>query len=383
MVSLDQAVGRALAHPVTASVDLPPFANSAMDGFAVRSEDLQQRGEPTVRLQVTHHIGAGSADPGRISARQAARIMTGAPMPEGGDTVIPFEDTESGDNWVAVPVGVARGSAVRPARLDVKRGQVVVERGVRLTARHIAMAAGVGCGELRVSRRPVVGILATGDELVEPGLPLQPGQIYNSNAHALRAAVAELGAVPLTLGPVKDEPEALRRVLENGREADLLLTSGGVSVGDFDYVKSVLEDLGRVEFWRVRVRPGKPLMLAWLQRPNGGETMVLGLPGNPTSTMVTFYVFARPVIRRLLGLAEPLPDPLSAVADEELDNQGGRETFFRVIVQPREGRLHARLAGKQDSSMILPLSRANALARVPASVARLQPGATVDVYPLD
>ncbi len=304
-------------------------------------------------------------------------------MPEGADTVVPFEETTTEDEWVRVPSNLSPGSAVRPAGLDINAGDTVLEPGIRLTARHIGLCTGVGRGALSVYRRPVIGVLATGNELVEPGLSLAWGQIYNSNAHALAAAVRELGAEPKVLGMAKDDPAELHRVLASCGDLDLLVSSGGVSVGDFDYVKTVLEETGEIEFWRVRMRPGKPLMFGWLNSIGQSRTMILGLPGNPTSTMITFYVFAKPVILKMMGLMNPLPDALEAVADDTLDNAGGRETFFRVFISAREGRLHARLSGSQDSSLLLPLARANALVRVPADVSRVDPGESVQVYPLE
>jgi molybdopterin molybdotransferase len=352
-----------------------------MDGFAVSSRDTISDGK-TVGLRVMHEIPAGALDPGSIRAGEAARIMTGAPMPAGADTVVPFEETSTDDGIVTLASGLVTGACVRPVGLDIKPGDVVLERGTRIGPRQIALAASIGVSELSVFRRPTVAILTTGDELVEPGTPLRPGQIYNSNAHGLAAAVRELGAIPRVCKPARDDPDALREILSSLTDADLILTSGGVSVGDFDYVKQVMETIGEVEFWRIRMRPGKPLMLGWLpsSSPASGRTMMIGLPGNPTSTMVTFFVIAQPVILRLMGHADPVPQPLHATTLDALDNRGGRETYFRVRVQTKQSRLLAHLSGAQDSSMLLPLSRANGLARVPADVERIEPGEGVDVF---
>lgn len=363
---------------------VPPFTNSAMDGFAIWSASTQGVKQHEVELRVTGEVQAGSLSPGTIGVGEAFRIMTGAPMPSGADSVVPFEEARTEGDSVYVLADRHAGACVRPAGLDITEGQTVLESGMRLGPRQIALAASIGTAKATVYKRPVVAILATGDELVEPGSPLQPGQIYNSNAHGLAAAVRELGATPQLLTPARDDFESLRTVLASIEGVDLILTSGGVSVGDYDYVKQVIEELGDVSFWRIRVRPGKPLMLGSLpSKSSDGRTMVIGLPGNPTSTMVTFHIFARPVILKLMGDPSPLPTPLWAVTHDALDNSGDRETYFRVRMENNSGQLGVRLAGHQDSSLLLPLAHADALARVPADVDSVEPGGQVEVFPLD
>ncbi len=382
--SIELVSGRVLAERITATTSLPPFANSAMDGFALRAADTSSDSDNRIRLKVVAEIAAGQSDAGQINEGEAARIMTGAPLPEGADAVVPFEESSTAGPDVEVPSNVRAGASVRPAGLDITPGEVVLEPGTRLAARQIALLAAVGKPSARVYRRPVVGVLTTGDELVPPGRALQRGQIYNSNSYGLTAAVEELGALARVLGPAPDDPAILKSILDEAHDCDLLLTSGGVSVGDFDYVKQVLSESGDLDFWRVRMRPGKPLTFGRLS-PHGGSkrVLLLGLPGNPTSTMVTFYVFARPLILKMMGISDPVPDPLTALADDALDNRGGRETYFRVILYRHEGRLRARSAGGQDSSMVLPLARATALARVPSDVVQLEQGQPVDVFPFD
>jgi molybdopterin molybdotransferase len=353
-----------------------------MDGFAIRSVDTLSESH-LVELRVAGAVQAGSLDPGSISQGEAARIMTGAPLPDGADAVIPFEETETREDVVVLPSGRKSGACVRPAGLDIKPGDRVLEPSARVGPRQIALAASVGASRLMVRQRPVVAILATGDELVEPGQSLKPGQIYNSNAHGLVAAVRELGAVPRLLAPARDDPDALRTIFRSLAGVDLILTSGGVSVGDYDFVKLVIGELGTVDFWRIRMRPGKPLMFGSLGAAGAPDgTTIMGLPGNPTSTMVTFFIFARPAILKLMGDPKPIPEPLLVVTDDDLDNRGGRETYFRVRLETRDGHLHAGLSGGQDSSMLLPLSRANALARVPAAIEHVAAGESVDVITL-
>lgn len=377
-VPLDESLGRVLAGDLFSTVLVPPFANSAMDGFAVRSADTQAA-SATVTLRVIGTVQAGAPLNGEIGPRQAARIMTGAPLPAGADAVVPFEEARVEGDDVTISACQAARACVRPAGLDVKPGDRLLGAGTRMSPAGIALAASIGRATVTVRRGPVVAILATGDELVEPGNPLTPGQIYNSNAHGLAAAVRELGAEPNVLNPARDDEAALRETLTSITEVDLVLTSGGVSVGDFDYVKKVIEEEGDIAFWRIKMRPGKPLMLGWLRGLGDSSTPILGLPGNPTSTMVTFYIFARPLILTLMGAADPVPQPILAVTEDELDNRGGRETYFRVVLETRDGRPTVRLAGGQDSSMLVPLARANALARVPEEEEGKKPGDQVEV----
>ena len=387
-VPLDDSLGRTLAVPIVSNMAVPPFANSAMDGYALRSTDTAAGSQyidsstARVSLRVAREIQAGSLDSGAIGPGHTARIMTGAPMPEGADSVVPFEEVILDGPSISITPEIQTGACVRPAGLDIKPGDIVLDVGSMMGPRQIALAASIGAASVQVYRRPVVAILATGDELVEPGQRLRPGQIYNSNAHGLAAAVRELGAVPQMVAPGTDEPESIRAALNSISSVDLILSSGGVSVGDFDFVKQVIGEAGRVDFWRICMRPGKPLMFGEVPVGDGTNVMILGLPGNPTSTMVTFYVFARPVLLNLSGRSNPLWEPLRAITQDALDNHGGRETYFRVRLETEAGRLIATLSGGQDSSMLLPLSRATGLARVAANVERVEPGESVDVFPL-
>lgn len=370
-VSLDRALGRVLAEPLRSSFNLPPFANSSMDGFALAAAATGGADpDEGTRLRVAFHVPAGSTATQPLPAGECARIMTGAPLPVGADAVIPFEEVDDEGEWIVVRRPVAAGSCVRPAGQDVGTNEALLEPGEVLGPAQIALLAATGNSEVAVTRRPVVAILATGDELVAPGSPLGPGQIYNSNTPMLAAAVAEAGGIARTLPTVEDTREALHEALTAVTGAHLLLTSGGASVGDFDHVKDVVGEAGDLTFWRVRVRPGKPLLFGRV-----GEVPVIGLPGNPTSAMVTFEQFVRPVIRCMLGA--PLMRPqVRVVLDEPIDNRGGRRTYARVSLSFRDGALHARLSGGQDSAMILPLARADALLEVPEDRDELLPGET-------
>lgn len=280
-VDLAAAAARVLAERIVAPLDLPPFAASAMDGFAVRAADTPGT------LAVVETVAAGSVARGRVEPGTAIRIMTGAPVPAGADAVVMVEDTTTDADRVSVGVAARVGQHVRPAGNDVTAGTVLLEPGATLHAGALGMIASLGIASVAVARRPRVAVISTGDEIVEPGRPLGPGQIHSSNSRALCALVEEAGGVAVDLGNVPDDPAAIRRAFDAGAVHDLVLSTGGVSVGDFDHVKAVLGDA--VEAWRVRMKPGKPLVVARL-----GSTPVLGLPGNPVSCMVNFLQFARP-----------------------------------------------------------------------------------------
>lgn len=358
---LEETLDRVLAEDALAREASPPFDNSAMDGYALRSEDTgAATTQAPVRLQLAGEVPAGSVYSGVAQPGEAIRILTGAPMPDGADAVLQQELTEVADGWVTIRQTVPAGNNVRHVGEDARPGMLLARAGAELGPAEIALLASLGVSPIRVIRRPRVAILATGDELAPLGQPLQPGHIYNSNTPYLIAAVTRAGAEPVALGIAPDRAEALREKLALAQGYDLILTSGGVSVGDYDLVKQILNEQGAMEFWRVRMRPGKPLAFGAL-----GGTPLLGLPGNPVSAAVTFELFGRPAIRRMLGAAQ-IERPLITVTLEGDDQRrSDRRHFVRVRLTSREGRLIARATGEQESHLISSLQGATALLIVP------------------
>jgi molybdopterin molybdotransferase len=377
VLPLAEALGCVLAEDVTAPFPLPPFANSSMDGFAVRAADLAQM---PVTLPVQGDIPAGALSVPALDAGKVLRIMTGAPIPQGADAVVPVEETEAAGGGVRFRETVTAGQCVRPAGEDVVAGSVVLSAGELVRAAHVGMAASVGRASLWVRPRPRVAVLSTGDELVEPGATLQPGQIYNSNAYALAAAVAEAGGVVTHRIHARDTAPALRAALDAGAGADVLVSSGGVSVGDYDFVKDVFAERGTLDFWRAAIRPGKPVAFGrW------GETLFFGLPGNPVSSLVTFELFARPALRRLAGRADAARTPVQATLTEDAAHAPGRQSYQRAVVTPDTvtGGYFVRPLSRQGSGMLSALVEANALLVLAPDAARFPAGASVPVFLLD
>jgi len=380
-VPILQALGRVLAEDVYADGDIPPLSNSAMDGYAIRAGDtLEANPDSPARLRVIYDLAAGYTTELEVTTNTAIRIMTGAPMPPGADTVVPFEEVESCEDWVMIRQPYPLGKNVRPAGEDVRRGQLVLKKGTVVRPQEVGMLAALGRRGALAIRRPLVGILATGDELVDIDAPLRPGKIRNANGYSNAAQVAKYGGTPVLLGIARDDvgevTERVREGLERG--IDLLLTSGGISVGDFDLVKKVLAAEGHINFWQVKMRPGKPLAFGQI-----GGVPLLGLPGNPVSAMISFELFARPAILRMLGKGDLSCPMVQATLLDKVRVRTGFRRYLRVTLEKEDDRYLARLTGAQGSGILLSMVKAQGLAIIPEEATCLKAGTIVPVMLLE
>jgi molybdopterin molybdotransferase len=378
LVPLGEALGRVLAEDVAARVTQPPVAMSAMDGYAVRAADVAT--VPATLRQVGAAPAGGAFD-GAVGPGECVRIFTGGPMPRGADAVVIQEDTMADGAAITVREGVTPGRYVRPAGLDFKAGDVGIRAGRLLNARDIGFAAAMNHPWLKVIRKPRVAIISTGDEVVLPGDPLGPHQIVSSNGPSLAAFVAASGGEPVNLGIAPDSAAALQSMADGARGADLLVTTGGASVGDHDLVRSALGERGLVlDFWQIAMRPGKPLIFGRI-----GDTPLLGLPGNPVSSLVCALVFLRPALNRMLGLPEPTDtERPTARLGRDLEANDRREDYLRAaLTVDAAGRLVATPFEKQDSSMLSLLAKADCLVVRPPHAPAAKAGEAVEIVPLD
>lgn len=350
------SLGRVLAEPVRSTRVIPPWANSSMDGYAVRATDTR----PGATLAVVGRVVAGALPDRAVGRGEAMRIFTGAPLPQGADAVVPQEDVDAAGTRVTLRVATDVGAYVRPAGEDVRVGDLVLEAGTLLGSAEIGLLATLGHSQVDVSRRPRVAVLSTGSELADLGTEPGPAQIPNANTYSLMAQVMEAGAVALNLGVAPDRLDAIGERIRRGREADVLVSSAGVSVGDLDLVREALVAAGaELHLWKVNMRPGKPITFGSLAgRP------VFGLPGNPVSAMVTFELFVRPALLAMQGRRGPGRSRVRAVAGEPIANRGSRRGYLRVSMDARDGRWLARLTGEQGSGILRSMVAADGLAVV-------------------
>ena len=386
-VPLIDACGMVLAADVVARNSVPPFRNSAMDGFAVRAADTAgATWSAPVRLTVVAHVAAGQREIPSLSIGQAVRIMTGAAMPEGADAVVRFEETDEGLGSAERALSQVRIfhtarplDNVREAGEDIGQGTVVARAARQLAPADLGLLASVGRPRARVHRRPVVAVLSTGNEVVGPECELTPGTIRDSNAYVIAAMARSWGADVRMLGIAGDTVSAVTEKLEAARSADLIVTSGGVSLGDYDLVKDVLRAEGDVAIWQVRMKPGKPLAFGRI-----GETPLLGLPGNPVAAAVSFFLFGRPAIRRMLGHRELSPTAVDVVCAEPMDNRGQRRHYVRVALERSTGALPvARPVGEQGAGVLSSLAAADALLVLPEELDRVEAGMQLKALLLD
>ena len=387
-VSLEQSVGRILAQPVKAADSMPPFTNSSMDGYALRAADTQSASESNaVTLEVIEDISAGHVGRNEVTGGTASRIMTGAPLPLGADAVIPVENTN--EPWraeerplpgsIQIMRTVSAGDYVRYPGEDISAGDEVLSKGHSLRPQEIGILASLGISVVEVVQRPRVAVLSTGDELIEISEPLTPGKIRNSNGYTQAAQIRQMGAEALNLGVAGDSRQDVRKKLGQALDdgAHLIVSSAGVSVGALDVVKAVLDEEGEVKIWRVRMRPGKPLTYAFYS-----GIPYLGLPGNPVSAMVTFEIFARPIILKMAGHKKIHKSKVMVTMADQITSDG-RQSYIRAVVSGQQGQYLAQTTGKQGSHLLMSLVRANALVIVPENVTRVERGEQLEALMLD
>lgn len=387
-IPVTDSLGLVLSGNVESSINIPPYDNSAMDGYAIRAEDVTKASsENPIVLNVIETIAAGQLPQEDIRESTAARIMTGAPIPNGSNAVVPFEDTtesetffKGGTDKIGICVAVRENSDIRRAGGDVSLGQKVLTQGTTISSSVIAVLSSLGQDKVSVYRSPVISIISTGDELLEPGNKPEPGKIFDSNTNGLIAAVIEAGGVPKTYGIVKDNLDALDRILEDAAQSDLVITSAGVSKGDYDVVKTALSNRGVLNFWSIRMRPAKPLAFGTLRRSESNKTTpLIGLPGNPVSSLVAFEQFCRPAIRKMLGKKFSNRPIIKAYLTDTIRNYDGRRVYARVTVERNEEGYLATTTGSQESNVLTSMALADGLAICPENVESRNPGDIVEV----
>jgi molybdopterin molybdotransferase len=380
-VPILQTLGRVLAEDVHADADIPPLANSSMDGYAVLAADTAgaSRETPT-HLHVVDELAAGYVSETAVTPGTAIRIMTGAPIPPGADAVVQVEETRAAGEQVEVFTTVRVGQFIRPAGEDVRRGERVLSQGTLVRPQEVGMLATLGHKAASVIRRPRVAILATGDEVVAIDAPLTPGKIRNANSYSNAAQVIRYGGIPILLGIARDRERELTEKIRAGlaQGVDLFLTSGGVSVGDFDLVKKVLAAEGEINFWRVRMKPGKPLAFGRI-----GGVPVLGLPGNPVSVMVSFEMFARPALLKMQGVTDWERPVVAATLMDAVTHKDSRRHYLRAWIEAQDGEYRAYLTGEQGSGILSSMVKANGLAIIPEEWTHAPAGARVQTILLD
>ena len=379
-VGLLDALGRVLAEDIIAQRDNPPWDNSAMDGFAVRWEDIKQEHAITkpVELKIIEEVQAGNVATKTVGPGQAIRIMTGAAVPKGVDTVVKVEETEATGDTVRIFKAVERGANIRPQGEDVKKGDCIIAKGTQIRPAEAGMLAILGKSFVFVHQRPRVAILSTGDELADLDERFDEDKIINSNSYGIAAAVQEAGGIPILLGIARDQPASLKEKIKQGLTADILVLSGGVSMGDYDFTKAVFKDLGaEMHFWKLAIRPGQPLAFGKIL-----GKLAFGLPGNPVSSMVTFEQLVRPAMLKMGGHRSYGRPVVRAVFQEKLSKRPDRRHFLRGILSRENDVLAVRTTGDQGSGILTSMVKANCLIDVPEEVERLNPGDTVNVQVL-
>ncbi len=393
-----ESLGQTLAEDIQSDINVPPKDCSALDGYAVRFDDARNSGNLNLRpLMIVDVAPAGDGARKKIAPGEAIRIMTGAPVPDGADCVVGFEDTDETQQRLAggtIPSEIrilsARGGIganIRKSGENIKRGEVVLTKGTVLRPSEIGVLASMGFNQVNVIRRPVAAILATGNELTPIGEPLSESHIYNGNSYSIAAQISRDGGIPRMLGIARDDESSVLEKLDQAVDADLVITIGGVSMGDYDVVKKVLAKRGDIVFWNIRIKPGRPMAFGTLHAaavhsPSRGA-LLFGLAGNPVSCMVNYELFVRPAILKMMGKRSFSIPHVNAIMEESIENRFGRRTYARVSVRRANGYYSARLSGPQGSGILTSMILANGLAIIPEDKTRIQKGDVVQVLMLD
>jgi molybdopterin molybdotransferase len=396
-VPILESLGQVLAEDIKSDINVPPLDNSAMDGYAVRSQDTKGASKKTPRvLRVIDIVLAGSISRQEVVPGTAVRIMTGAPIPRGADSIVQFEDTDEQKNKNTPAEKITRvgilsearpGLNIRLAGEDIARGAIALRKGTVIRSAEIGLMASLGYSRVKVIRRPIVAVLSTGNELVEVSQSLPEGKIYDSNAYSIASLVRRYGGIPRILGIARDDEAELVSKLKQAQDADMLLTTGGVSMGDYDMVKDILARDGEMLFWQVRVKPGKPLAFGKIKGKdkNGKSRSIphLGLPGNAASCMVSFELFVRPALLKMMGKKNLTKPTVEVIMEDSVKNDAGRRIYDRAIIEKRDGHYYARLTGPQGSGILTSMSLANGLVLIPEEITKVNKGDTVQALMLD
>jgi molybdopterin molybdotransferase len=374
-LAIRDALGRVLAESIISPINVPPDSNSAMDGYAVRAADLPAKGDTT--LNVIGTAWAGRPFAGTVNAHQCVRIMTGAKMPAGADTVIMQEQVQRQDDTITIDAGHRAGQNVRHPGEDIAEGSTVLTAGQLIGPAELGLLASLGIAQVQTRRRLRVAFFSTGDELQAVGTKLEAGQIYDSNRYTLHGMLTQLGVEVIDMGVIRDDPTAIETAFtQAAQQADAIITSGGVSVGEADFIKATLEKLGTVDFWRIAMKPGKPLAIGKIN-----TALFFGLPGNPVSVMATFYLFAAPAMRQMMGQTVTPPLHVTAISKHTLKKRPGRMDFQRGVLSNENGRLVVDAAGMQASHILSGMSQANCFIVLPLEAGSIEAGSEVDVMP--
>ena len=390
---LIDSLGQVLSKDITSHFDIPPFPNSSVDGYAVIHSDVVSASKNSpIKLKVSHRVYAGETANFELEAGHSARIMTGAPIPKKTSAVIPFELTNEnllnlGQNTresytIEIHDSPSINDNIRPQGEDIKKNTKILKRGAILKPADIGLCASIGLNSIDVFQRPKVAILSTGNELLSPGEKFSSGKIFDSNSYSLYSSIIQAGGIPLILGIAKDSIESLKEKIQESFDSDMLVTSAGVSKGDYDIVKDFLSKNGKIKLWSVNMKPGKPLAFGTLKRNDQKPLPHIGLPGNPVSSLVAFHQFVRPAIYKMMGRKTIEIPTIKAILENKIENADGRRVYARVFVSNKNGKLYASLSGSQASNVLSSMSTANGLAICPENIPVKNSGEIVDVQML-